>query len=392
MCGFTRERRTYVLVQRRERKSLFASFSSAKEVAFFLRSQPAAGRRVSRGEEARYMSTNPTDPADLLLITDPGERRGDMLYRPFGRTGETISAIGMGGFHLGKSAVSEAEAQRLIHEGVNRGITFMDNCWDYNNGRSELRMGVALKHAGYRRKVFLMTKIDGRTKAEAMRQIETSLVRLQTDCIDLIQHHEILRFDDPDRIFAEGGAMEAMLEARAQGKLRYIGFTGHKNPLIHLQMLDVAEARGFDYDAVQMPLNVMDAHFRSFAHLVLPRLVEKGIAVLGMKSFADSVLLKSEAPIKPIEYLHYSLNLPTSVVITGMETQRDLDQAFEAIRSFTPMDKAAVAELLGRSRPYALEGKYELFKTSSLFDGTAKNPAWLGEDSEAVTKLAPVMQ
>jgi aryl-alcohol dehydrogenase-like predicted oxidoreductase len=332
------------------------------------------------------------DPADLLLVNNPGERRGDMLYRPFGRSGEPVSAIGMGGFHLGKNAVSDAEAQRLIHEAIDRGITFMDNCWDYNNGRSELRMGVALKQGGYRQKVFLMTKIDGRTKAEAMRQIETSLARLQADCIDLIQHHEILRYDDPDRIFAAGGAMEAMLEAKQQGKLRHIGFTGHKNPYIHLQMLDVADQHGFVYDAVQMPLNVMDAHFRSFAHLVLPRLVHNNIAVLGMKTFADSVLLKSNAPIAPIEYLRYSLSLPTSVVITGMETQRDLDQAFEAVRSFAPMDKEQVAELLGRSRPYALEGKYELFKTSSLFDGTAKNPAWLGDDSETVTKLAPVMQ
>jgi hypothetical protein len=157
-------------------------------------------------------------------------------------------------------------------------------------------------------------------------------------------------------------------------------------------MLCVAAERGFHFDAVQMPLNVMDAHFRSFAHLVLPYLVEHGIAVLGMKSFADSVLLKSEAPIKPLEYLHYSLNLPTSVVITGIENQRDLDQAFEAVRTFKPMDKAAISELLARSRPYASEGKFELFKTSATFDGTAKNAEWLGDDVETVTKLAPVME
>jgi aryl-alcohol dehydrogenase-like predicted oxidoreductase len=303
-----------------------------------------------------------------------------------------ISAIGLGGFHLGKNAVTDAEAVRLVHQGVDRGITFLDNCWDYNNGRSELRMGVALSQGGYRDKVFLMTKIDGRTKEEAARQIDTSLARLQTDRIDLVQHHEILRFDDPDRIFAEGGAMEALIEAKAAGKLRYIGFTGHKDPRIHLQMLAVAAERGFLFDSVQMPLNVMDAHFRSFAHGVLPYLVQNGIAVLGMKSFADSVLLKSQAPIQPIEYLHYSLNLPTSVVITGCESQRDLDQAFEAVRTFTPLGKAAVAELLARSRPYALEGKYELFKTSSTFDGTAKNAAWLGDEVKSVNDLAPVMQ
>jgi aryl-alcohol dehydrogenase-like predicted oxidoreductase len=336
--------------------------------------------------------TRVADPANLPFVSDPGELRGEMLYRPFGRTGEKISAIGMGGFHLGKSAVSDAEAIRLIHTAIDRGITFMDNCWDYNKGRSELRMGEALDQGGYRDRVFLMTKVDGRTKKEAADQIDTSLMRLRTDRIDLVQHHEILRFDDPDRVFAEGGAMEAFVEAKQAGKLRYIGFTGHKDPRIHLQMLAVAEERGFHIDAVQMPLNVMDAHFRSFAHLVLPYLVDQGIAPLGMKSFADSVLLKSKAPIQPLEYLHYSLNLPTAVVITGIESQRDLDQAFEAVRTFKPMDKAAVAELLERSRPYAVEGKFELFKTSSIFDGTAKNADWLGEDLESVQELAPVME
>ncbi len=336
--------------------------------------------------------TRIADPAALPALSDPGERRGDMLYRRFGRTDEMISAIGMGGFHLGKNAVSDGEAVRLVHEGIDRGISFIDNCWDYNEGRSELRVGLALDQGGYRDRVFLMSKMDGRTKQEAARQIDTSLQRMRTDRIDLVQHHEILRYDDPDRIFAEGGAMEAFIEARQAGKLRYIGFTGHKDPRIHLQMLAVAAERGFHFDAVQMPLNVMDAHFRSFAHLVLPYLVEHGIAALGMKSFADSVLLKSGAAIAPLEYLQYSLNLPTSVVITGIETQRDLDQAFEATRTFQPMDRATLADLLARSRPHALDGKYELFKTSATFDGTAKNPTWLGGDVEAVNKLAPVME
>ncbi len=336
--------------------------------------------------------TRVPDAAELPFVTDPGERRGDMLYRRFGRTDEMISAIGLGGFHLGKNAVTDEEAVRLVHEGVDRGITFVDNCWDYNEGRSELRVGVALDQGGYRDKVFLMSKMDGRSKEEAARQIDTSLKRMRTDRIDLVQHHEILRYDDPDRIFAEGGAMEAFAEAKQAGKLRYIGFTGHKDPRIHLQMLGVAAERGFRFDAVQMPLNVMDAHFRSFAHLVLPYLVEQGIAVLGMKTFADSVIFKSETPIEPLEYLHYSLNLPTSVVITGIQNQRDLDQAFEATRTFQPMNKAKVAELLARSRPHAMEGKYELFKTSATFDGTAKNSEWLGDDVESVVKLAPVME
>ena len=356
-------------------------------------SEPASSEGGVPASTDRHLPVSRVaDPAALPSLADPGKRRGEMLYRRFGRSGEVISAIGLGGFHLGKNAVSDDEAVRLVHQAVDRGITFVDNCWDYNQGRSELRVGLALDQGGYRDRVFLMSKIDGRTKQEAARQIDTSLKRMRTDRIDLVQHHEILRFDDPDRIFAEGGAMEAFIEAKAAGKLRHIGFTGHKDPRIHLQMLAVAAERGFLFDAVQMPLNVMDAHFRSFAHLVLPYLVEHGIAVLGMKTFADSVLLKSGAPITPIEYLHYSLNLPTSVVITGVESQRDLDQAFEAVRSFQPMDRAAVAELLGRSRPYALDGKFELFKTSATFDGTAKNPQWLGNDVEAVNALAPVME
>ncbi len=334
----------------------------------------------------------PVDPADLPFVTHPGEIRGEMLYRPFGRTGEMISAIGMGGFHIGKGHLSNSEAFRLMHQAIDRGITFMDNCWDYNEGRSELRMGVALEQGGYRDKVFLMSKMDGRDKAEAAKQIDTSLKRLRTDRIDLVQHHEILRYDDPDRIFAEGGAMEAFVEAKAAGKIRYIGFTGHKDPRIHLQMLEVAAEHGFHFDAVQMPLNAMDAHFRSFAHLVLPYLVQHGIAVLGMKTFGDGLILKSDAPVQPIEYLHYSLNLPTSVVITGIESQANLDQAFEAARTFRPMDKTTVAELLGRTKPYAAHGKFELFKTSATFDGTAKNAKWLGEEVAGVQSLAPVLE
>jgi len=352
----------------------------------------AAAASASQAPLTTLPANTVADPADLPFVTEPGERRGDMLYRRFGRSDERISAIGMGGFHLGKSVLTDDESVRLIHEGVDRGITFMDNCWDYNEGRSELRMGVALEQAGYRNKVFLMSKMDGRTKKEAMDQIDTSLKRLRTDRIDLVQHHEILRFDDPDRVFAEGGAMEAFVEAKQAGKLRYIGFTGHKDPRIHLQMLSMAAEHGFMFDSVQMPLNVMDAHFRSFAHGVLPYLVQNGIAVLGMKTFGDSVLLKSEAPIQPLEYLHYSLNLPTSVVITGIQNRRDLDQAFEATRTFQPMTKEKVAELLSRSRPFALQGKYELFKTSSTFDGTAKNAKWLGQDVASVQKLAPTME
>ena len=326
----------------------------------------------------------------LPRTKDPGELRGEMLYRPLGRTGERVSAIGLGGSHIGKPGLSPAESIRLIQQAIDRGITFMDNSWDYNEGQSELRMGEALSQGGYRDKVFLMTKIDGRGKDEATRQIETSLERLKTDRIDLLQHHEVLRFDDPDRIFAKGGAMEALVAAQQAGKIRYIGFTGHKDPRIHLYMLDIAARHGFRFDTAQMPLNVMDAHFRSFAQLVVPRLTELEIGVLGMKTFggADGVILKSKT-VEPLECLHYSLNLPTSVVITGIDKQEILDQAFQAVKTFRLMNEEEVGALIGKTQKVAAAGEYELFKTSSHFDTTAKHPDWLGGDSPEVQALAP---
>ena len=322
-----------------------------------------------------------------LLTSSPGIRKGEMLYRTLGRTGETVSAIGMGGFHIAQPAHSEEDSVRLVRFAIDRGITFMDNSWDYNEGRSEVRMGKALKD-GYRQKVFLMTKIDGRTKEVAARQIETSLERLQTDHIDLVQHHEVIRFDDPDRIFAEGGANEAVLEAKKAGKIRYIGFTGHKDPHIHLYMLKVAADHGFHFDTVQMPLNVMDAHFRSFGHMVVPELVKQEIGVLGMKSMGDGVILKSKV-VSPIECLHYALSLPTSVVITGIDKPEIIDQAIEAAKTFKPMTREQIAQLLSKTKEVAMAGKYELFKTSSHFDSTAKHPDWLGGDAPSVQELAP---
>jgi predicted aldo/keto reductase-like oxidoreductase len=309
-----------------------------------------------------------------------------MTYRTLGRTGEKVSAIGMGGFHIGKPELQEADSLRLIRTAIDRGITFMDNSWDYNKGDSEVRMGKALKD-GYRQKVFLMTKLDGRTKQEAAKQLDESLRRLQTDHLDLIQHHEVIRFEDPDRIFAEGGAQEAVLEAKKAGKVRFIGFTGHKDPHVHLYMLQVAEEHGFHFDTVQMPLNVMDAHFRSFGKLVLPKLVEQGIGVLGMKSMGDSIILKSKA-VSAMECLHYSLNLPTSVVITGIDNQKVLDQAFEAARTFRQMSEQEVSALLAKTAPLAAKGEYELFKTSAHFDSTAHNPEWLGGQSPHVDQIA----
>lgn len=323
-------------------------------------------------------------------VKDPGELRGEMLYRVLGSTGERVSAIGLGGSHIAKPALPVSESIRLIHQAIDRGITFMDNSWDYNEGQSELRMGEALSQNGYREKIFLMTKIDGRGKEEASRQIETSLERLKTDRIDLLQHHEILRFDDADRIFAAGGAMEAFVAAKQAGKIRYIGFTGHKDPRVHLYMLETAAKNGFKFDTVQMPLNLMDAHFRSFAQLVLPRLGEQEIGVLGMKTFggADGVILKSKT-VEPMECLHYALNLPTSVVITGIDKQQVLDQAFEAVKTFRLMDEGEMAALIAKTEKVAAAGQYELFKTTSHFDTTAKHPDWLGGDSPAVQALAP---
>ncbi|HEY3974380.1 MAG TPA: aldo/keto reductase [Candidatus Sulfotelmatobacter sp.] len=323
----------------------------------------------------------------IPLTSSAGTRKGDMLYRKLGRTGEQVSAIGMGGFHLGQDRLSDKDSLRLIRSAIDRGITFMDNSWDYHEGRSEIRMGKALKD-GYRQKVFLMTKIDGRTKEVAARQIETCLERLQTDHIDLVQHHEIIRFDDPDRIFAEGGANEAMVEAKKAGKIRFIGFTGHKDPHIHLYMLKVAADHGFHFDTAQMPLNVMDAHFRSFSQMVLPELVKQGIGVLGMKSMGDGVILKSKV-VSAIECLHYALSLPTSVVITGIDKPEVLDQAFEAAKTFKALDREEMTQLLGKTKKVAMAGKYEIFKTSSHHDSTAKNPDWLGGDTPAVQALAP---
>jgi aryl-alcohol dehydrogenase-like predicted oxidoreductase len=340
-------------------------------------------------------ATNPTATnsgiAQIPIGSSPGTLRGEMLYRKLGRTGVEVSAIGLGGSHFASPQLPEAESIRLLHQAVDRGITFMDNSWDYHDGQSEERMGKALAQGGYRNKVFLMTKIDGRTREAANAQINESLKRLQTDHIDLLQHHEVLRFDDPDRIFAEGGAMEAVLAAKQAGKIRFIGFTGHKDPHVHLYMLEVAHQHGFHFDTAQMPLNVLDAHFRSFAQLVVPRVIGEGIGLLSMKSMCGGtgIVLKSGTGVQPLECLHYALNLPTSVVIAGIDTQAILDQAFKAAKSFRPMSHQQMAAVLSKTREAALSGKYELFKTTSHFDTTAKHPDWLGSDAEPVQELAP---
>ena len=310
-----------------------------------------------------------------------------MIYRTLGSTGERVSAIGVGGWHLGLKTVDEKLAIRIVRSAIDGGINFLDNSWDYNEGESEKRMGKALRD-GYRERAFVMTKIDGRSKKEAAKQFDESLKRLDVDYIDLVQHHEIIRFDDPHRIFHAEGANAALLEAREAGKLRYIGFTGHKDPRIHLYMLEIAKENGFRFDTVQMPLNVMDAHYRSFEKRVLPELVKLQIGVLGMKSMANGILLKSKT-VTPVECLHYALNLPTSVVITGIDSMEILDQAFAAIGSFHPLSNGEREALLAKTREAAANGRFEPFKTSSIFDSTAENPEWLGDEPREIRELLP---
>jgi predicted aldo/keto reductase-like oxidoreductase len=299
----------------------------------------------------------------------------DIPRRMLGRTGETVSAIGLGGFHMGRQP-DAAESIRIVRTAVDAGVTFLDNCWDYNDGASESRMGQALRD-GYRGRVFLMTKIDGRDRATATRQIDESLRRLQTDRLDLLQFHEIIRDTDPDRIFADNGAIHAVVEAKQAGKTRFIGFTGHKSPAIHLKMLQIAAAHGFTFDTVQMPLNLMDAHYDSFERQVLPNLVAQRVGVLGMKPLGDHFIVDTKL-VTARECWHYSLSLPTSVVITGCDSLPVLESALDAVRTFRPLSNDERTALLAKTADAGRGGTYERYKTTQHFDGTAQHPEWLG--------------
>lgn len=294
-----------------------------------------------------------------------------MQTRLLGGTGERVSAVGLGGFHMAKG-VDAATSTRIIRAAVDGGITFLDNSWDYHEGESERRMGNALRD-GYRQRVFLMTKIDGQTRQSAMAQLHQSLERLQTDWIDLIQLHEIIRPEDPDRIFQTDGAIHALKEAKQQGLIRYIGFTGHKSPDVHLKML----TKPFSWDTVQMPLNLFDYHFDSFGERVLPVLLQRGIGVLGMKPMGAGKLLESGA-VTAEECLRYALTLPTSVVITGCESIDQVEQALRAGRGFQPMSTDELQSIRDRTAAPALAGRYETYKTTDEHDGTKKHPEWLG--------------
>jgi aryl-alcohol dehydrogenase-like predicted oxidoreductase len=289
---------------------------------------------------------------------------GMVPKRPLGKTGAQVSAIGVGGYHLGATR-DQKEANELVSRALDTGINFFDNAWDYHDGMSEERLGVALK--GKRDRAFVMTKVctHGRGKDIAMRQLDESLRRLQTDHLDLWQIHEVIYFDDPDLIFAPGGAAEALQTAKQQGKVRFVGFTGHKDPSIHLRML----SQGFPFDTVQMPLNCLDATFRSFETQVLPDAIRRGVAPLGMKSLGGSGELIKHGAVTVEEGLRYAMSLPVATTISGMDSLEILEQNLNIARGFKPMPESEMAALRDRLRPTAADGRYELFKTTKYYDG-----------------------
>jgi aryl-alcohol dehydrogenase-like predicted oxidoreductase len=294
--------------------------------------------------------------------------------RPLGRTGVRVSIVGLGGYHLG--IPSEDEALRIIHTALDHGMNFLDNCWDYNGGESERRMGKALA-GGYREKAFVMTKLDGRTAQSTRDQLNQSLQRLRVETVDLVQIHEVIRPDDPERVFAPGGSIEALVAARKAGKLRFIGFTGHKDPDIHKHMLEVARQHSFRFDTVQMPINVLDAHYRSFEREVLPVAQQDGVAVLGMKSLAAGLILEAGAATAE-QCLRYAMSVPgIATTITGCDSEGILDQALSLAIDFKPMTDDERKALLARTGAAAQGGKWEKFKTTHMFDGTEQNKRWL---------------
>ncbi|HVJ09107.1 MAG TPA: aldo/keto reductase [Acidisarcina sp.] len=320
--------------------------------------------------------------AGAALITGLGSSAnafasgGEIPRRVLGRTGVPVSIVGVGGYHIGASSVPEEVGIRIIRTALDSGINFLDNCWDYNGGESERRMGKALRD-GYRQKAFLMTKIDGRTAVAAQKQLDESLSRLQTDHIDLIQIHEVIRMEDPERVFAAGGALETLEKARKAGKVRFIGFTGHKSPAMHLHMIDTASQHHYTFDTVQMPVNVMDAQFNSFANQVIPVASKLGMGILGMKGLGGGIFLQSKT-VKPVECLHYSISQKVHCQITGCDSMQILNQALDLARNFRPMDEAAMKALRARASSEAVTGELEKYKNTQNFDGTGRNPQWLG--------------
>ncbi|MDE3042734.1 MAG: aldo/keto reductase [Nitrospirota bacterium] len=289
---------------------------------------------------------------------------GEIPKRMLGKTGVQVSALCFGGAHWGRMD-SEAEAIRVLHEALEAGVTFLDNAWEYNGGRSEELMGKALQ--GRRQQAFLMTKVcsHGRDKRVALQQLDESLRRLRTDYLDLWQIHEVVYDDDPDRHFAPNGAADALLEAKRQGKVRFLGFTGHKDPKIHLKML----AHDFPFDTCQLPLNVFDGTYRSFAQEVLPVLAQRGIAPLAMKSLSGNAEPIKQGIVTVEEALRYVLSLPIASLVSGIDSRQVLQQNLGIVRRFTPMNVAEMQTLRNRVSRYAMDGQFERFKSSRDYDG-----------------------
>jgi aryl-alcohol dehydrogenase-like predicted oxidoreductase len=287
--------------------------------------------------------------------------------RPLGTTGEQVSLLGLGGAHIG-SKPSEEESIRIVHEAIDAGVTFMDNAWEYAGRESERRMGIALAQGGYRAKAFLMTKdcAHDRVATHSMEILEESLKSLQTDYLDLWQLHEVVWDADPDRIFAPGGSAESLLKAKEQGKVRYIGFTGHKSPEIHRRML----SQGFPWDAVQLPLNVLDYHYESFEREILPLCLEQGIGVIGMKSNAFGHLQEAGVDISPEDALRYSMSIPSpvSTVVSGMDSLEVLRLNIAVANDFVPLSAEERDALLAKSAPKAEGAEFEPFKSTRKFD------------------------
>jgi len=284
--------------------------------------------------------------------------------RPLGNTGLEVSIIGVGGFHLG-SAESQDSAKEIVQHALDSGVNFFDNAWEYHDGQSEAWLGYALGNR--RNEAVLMTKVctHGRDKKVAMQMLEESLRRLKTDHLDVWQLHEVIYENDPDLIFRSNGAAEALLDAKKQGKVRLIGFTGHKDPAIHLKML----SHGFPFDTVQMPLNAFDASFRSFEQQVLPEARKRGMAVFGMKSLGGSGEMIKWGGITHSEALRYAMSLPVTTTISGMDSLEVLKQNLETVQSFSPMSEKEMAEVRRRSQPESANGHLELFKTTTKYDG-----------------------
>ncbi len=329
-----------------------------------------AGLETAAGATSELTGgTAPSSLAITSVTNGIGRRR-------LGHSDTQVSIIGLGGYHLGLPNVQEQDAIRIIRHALDEGINFLDNCWDYNAGISEERMGKALQD-GYRQKAFVMTKIDGRTGAEARKQIDESLRRLKTDTVDLLQIHEVIRMGDAEQVFQPGNVIDVLQQARKDGKIRFIGFTGHKRPEMHLNMIAAAERHHFQFDTMQMPVNALDDHFDSFGRLVIPVARKHNIAVLGMKSLSNGAILKTKS-ITAVEALHYAMSVPVTTTICGCESMANLDEKIGVARGFKPMSAEQKIAVLRKTAPFGGEGKYEDYKNSNIYDGTFHNPQWLG--------------